>query len=115
MSLPSSKMWWLPQQNPKLERAFATLKVEPGWDRPCAINEQKKSVDYPSPQECVGTHKDRTYAGSVPNVLVRMIQGKDTKTVSLGAAAGRDPGGRRAVYPSSPTLVRRSYASVLKG
>jgi hypothetical protein len=28
-SLPSSKTWWLPQLNPKLERAFTTPKVEP--------------------------------------------------------------------------------------
>jgi hypothetical protein len=28
-SLPSSKMWWLPQQNLKLERAFTAPKVEP--------------------------------------------------------------------------------------
>jgi hypothetical protein len=86
-----------------------------GWDRPCAINEQEKSVDYPSPQECVGTHKDCTYVGNIPKVLVPTIQGKDTKTVSLGATAGREPGGRRAAYPCSPTLVRRSYARVLKG
>jgi hypothetical protein len=63
----------------------------------------------------VGTHKDRTYVGSVPKVLVPTVQGKDTKTVSLGATAGREQGGRRAPYPCSPTLVRRSYASVLKG
>jgi hypothetical protein len=63
----------------------------------------------------VGTHKDRTYVGSVPKVLVPTVQGKDTKTVSLGATAGREPGGRNAPYPCSPTLVRRSYASVLKG
>jgi hypothetical protein len=86
-----------------------------GWDRPCAINEQEKSMDYPSPQECVGTHKDCTYVGNVPEVLVPAIPGKDTKTVSLGATAGREPGGRRSTYPCSPTLVRRSYASVLKG
>jgi hypothetical protein len=86
-----------------------------GWDRPCAINEQVKSVDYPSPQECVGTHKYCTYVGNVPKVLVLAIQGKDTKIVSLGATAEREPGGRRAAYPCSPTLVRRSYASVLKG
>jgi hypothetical protein len=85
-----------------------------GWDRPCAINEQVKSVDYPSPQECVGTHKDCTYAGNVPKVLVPAIQGKYTKIVSLGATPGREPRGRRAAYPCSPTLVRRSYASVLK-
>jgi hypothetical protein len=28
-SLPSSKIWWLPQQNPKLECVFTTPKVEP--------------------------------------------------------------------------------------
>jgi hypothetical protein len=55
-----------------------------GWDRPCAINEQEKSVDLPSPQECVGTHKDCTYFDNVPKVLVPTIKGKDTGTVSLG-------------------------------
>jgi hypothetical protein len=89
-----------------------TCGADLGWDRPCAINEQEKSVDCPSPQECVGTHKD---VGNVPKVLVPTIKGKDTKTVSLGATAGREPGGRRAAYPCSPTKVRRSYASVLKG
>jgi hypothetical protein len=86
-----------------------------GWDRPCAINEQEKNVDCPSPQECVDTHKDCIYFDNVPEVLVPTIKGKDTGTVSLGATAGREPGGRRAAYPCSPTKVRRSYASVLKG
>jgi hypothetical protein len=63
----------------------------------------------------VDTHKDCTYVGNIPKVLVLTIQGKDTKTVSLGATAGRELGCRRAAYPCSPTLVRRSYASVLKG
>jgi hypothetical protein len=63
----------------------------------------------------VGTHKDCTYFDNVPKVLVLTIKGKDTGTVFLGATAGREPGGRRAAYPCSPTKVRRSYASVLKG
>jgi hypothetical protein len=63
----------------------------------------------------VGTHKYCTYVGNVRKVLVPTIKGKDNKTVSLGATAGREPGGRRAAYPCSPTKVRRSYASVLKG
>jgi hypothetical protein len=86
-----------------------------GWDRPCAINEQEQNVDFPSPQECVGTHKDCTYVDKVSKVMVPTIKGKYTGTVSLGTTAGRELGGRRAAYPCSPAKVRRSYASVLKG
>jgi hypothetical protein len=66
-------------------------------------------------EKTVGTHKDRTYVGSVPKVLVHTVQGKDTKIVSLQATAGKEPGGRRAPYPCSSALVRRSYVSVVKG
>jgi hypothetical protein len=68
-----------------------------------------------SPPGTVGTHKDCTYFDNVPKVFVPTIKVKDTGTVSLGATAGREPGGRRAAYPCSPTKVRRSYASMLKG
>jgi hypothetical protein len=67
----------------------------------------------------LGTHKDCTYVGSVPKVLVPAIQGKDTKTVSLGATAGREPGGRRAAYPCSRrvgirTAVNTDARSILQ-
>jgi hypothetical protein len=59
-----------------------------GWDRPCAINEQNRGEDSPSPQECVDTHKDRTYMDKVSKVLVPTIKVKDTCTVSLRASSG---------------------------
>jgi hypothetical protein len=86
-----------------------------GWDRPCTINEQKQDEGSPSPQECVGTHKDRAYVGKVTKVIVPTVKVKDTSAVSLKTAAGGEQGGRRAAYPCSPVKVRRSYASVLKG
>jgi hypothetical protein len=33
-----------------------------GWDRPSIKNEQMQDGASPSQQECVGTHKDRSYA-----------------------------------------------------
>jgi hypothetical protein len=89
--------------------------VDLGWDRPCAIDEQKRGEDSPSPHECVGTHKDRTYVNEVSKVLVPTIKVKDTGTVSLRTTAGGEQGGRRASYPCSPDKVRRSYVSVLNG
>jgi hypothetical protein len=90
------------------DRILLTTRYGSGYDGMVVVVFRKKN-------ECVGTHKDCTYFDNVPKVLVPTIKGKDTGTVSLGATAGREPGGRRATYPCSPTKVRRSYASVLKG
>jgi hypothetical protein len=59
-----------------------------GWDRPCAINEQKTNEGSPIPQECVGTHKDRAYVGKVSKVMVPTIKVKDISAVSLKTAVG---------------------------
>jgi hypothetical protein len=70
-----------------------------GWDRPHAINEQKQGKVSPSPQECVGTYKDRAYVGKANKIMVPTVKPKDTSAVSLKATVGGKDGGRRAAYP----------------
>jgi hypothetical protein len=95
-----------------------------GWDRPNTKNEQGQGGASPSPQECVGTHNNRSCAlvGSriaTPTAeregsTVPTVVGKDTtKTVSLCTTV-ECVGSRRATEPCAPTKVR-SYACALTG
>jgi hypothetical protein len=84
-----------------------------GWDRPCAINEQELSKAFPSPQECAGTHADRTHVPGKSTTDVPTVNKKDTGTVSKDTVGGgiRD---RRATCSPVPAL-RETYASALRG
>jgi hypothetical protein len=94
-----------------------------GWDRPSIKNEQKQDGASPSPQEYVGTLKDRSYAEkgayvATPtikksNEIVPTVVGTYTMTVSLYTTVGCT-GGRRATDLCAP-IIARSYACILKG
>jgi hypothetical protein len=83
------------------------------WDRPCAINERELSKACPSPQECIGTHEDRTHILGKITTTVPTVNKKDTRTVSTDTVGGgiRD---RRAACSPVPAL-RKTYASALRG
>jgi hypothetical protein len=61
-----------------------------GWDRPCVINERELSKACPSPQGCVGTHEDHTYAYGKITTAVPTVDKKDTVTVSKDTVVGGD-------------------------
>jgi hypothetical protein len=54
-----------------------------GWARPCVKSEQKQDGAGPIPQECVGTHKDRTYVRKEVKVVVLTVK-KDKVDVPTG-------------------------------
>jgi hypothetical protein len=86
-------------------------------------NEQKQDGPSPSPQGCVGTHKDLSYAEkeayvATPTIekskeIVPTVVGKDTMTISIYTTVGCTVG-RRAAYICAPVKAR-SYTCVLKG
>jgi hypothetical protein len=84
-----------------------------GWDRPCAINERELCKACPSPQECVGTHEDRTSVRGRDTTAVPIVPRKDTGAVSKDTVGGgsRD---RRAACSPVPAL-RKTYASAVRG
>jgi hypothetical protein len=73
-----------------------------GWDRPCAINERELSKACPSPQECVGTHEDRTYAYGKITDAKPTVGKKDTGTVSKYTVGGGIGAMRPHVHLSLP-------------
>jgi hypothetical protein len=84
-----------------------------GWYRPCEINERELSKACPSPQECVGTHEDRTHTLGKITTTVPTVNKKDTRTVSKDTVGGGIIY-RRAACSPVPAL-RKTYASVLRG
>jgi hypothetical protein len=53
-----------------------------GWEIPCAINERELCKACPIPQECVGTHEDRTSVRGRDTTTVTTVPKKDTGAVS---------------------------------
>jgi hypothetical protein len=85
-----------PLQGPMFRKFRAEIQGVPiymcdadvGWDRPCAINEQELSKACPSPQECVGTHEDRTHVPGKSTTAVPTVNKKDTGTVPKDTVGG---------------------------
>jgi hypothetical protein len=85
-----------------------------GWDRPCAINQRESSKSCPIPQECVGTHEDRTHVLRKTTTTVPTVNKKDTRTVSKYTVGGGTRYRRAACSPVPVPDMRKTYVSALR-